>query len=447
MKNPAPLSDYTFWRALRFYIPLAIQGISQSLTYPLVASVISHGKFGTPGFGAFAQGQAVFFLLFSLGYGLITTGMVYAKTKAGFDQFWRLTLYTITAICVLQFLICIPPFSGIVFDHLLALDPELRFIARDSLLYTIPAMIMLHLRSPYLAILYNGRASAAANFATLGRIALTLTLSYVFVSVGFVGHFAGIISLTLPIAAEWRVARLMAAKLLAKLPPGELEAAPVRELLLFTIPLSVGGLLINFSGFMVAAFISRVPDALRILPVHYIVMGIVGPLNNGAGRMQAVALAFPPPDRRASQTFRFSCVAGAIMAGLAFIINRPQLANWYFGQVQNLPPSDIPLAVNAMLLAALIPFIQAIRGHAEGLAAWLKRPNAILAGQSVYLAILVCLLFFFLQLGFPGHLMGAAAMMLAGLASFATIRMGLMWTYFEERSLEPIQRRDTEIRS
>ena len=69
----------------RFFIPLAIQAASQSLTYPLVASIISHGRLGTLEFAAFAQGQALMFLLGAIGRGSIPTGMVFARSRpAGF---------------------------------------------------------------------------------------------------------------------------------------------------------------------------------------------------------------------------------------------------------------------------------------------------------------------------------------------------------------------------
>ena len=47
------------WRMLMFYIPLAIQALSQILTYPLVASIVSHGRLGTDELAAFSQGQSL----------------------------------------------------------------------------------------------------------------------------------------------------------------------------------------------------------------------------------------------------------------------------------------------------------------------------------------------------------------------------------------------------
>jgi len=418
---------------VRFYIPLVIQAVSQSFTYPLVATVVSRGRGGVADFGAFAQGLAVFFVLAACGSGLITTGMVYGRTRLGFARFQRLNLLFLAVIASLQLIISLPPLDTVVFARLLALEPGMRHVARDSLLFSIPVCILFLIRNPYMAILYNARASAVASAATMGRIAATLVLAMLFVRMGFVGHIAGIIVFTLPVVGECYAARRLARAFIDGLPPGEARAGSIREQLLFCIPLSFGGMLLALSGFMIAAFITRAPDPVRMLPIHYVSMGLVNPACFAAIRMQAVVLAFPPVDRSDTQTFRFACAAGVVLAGVLLLGQIPAVARRYFGVVQNLPASDIPLAMRVMLIASVLPVLQVLRGHAEGLAAWRRRPNAILAGQAVYLASLVCSLFFFLNLGVPGYQMGVWAVAIAVTATILTIRMGLSLSDFEDR--------------
>ena len=110
----------------------------------------------------------------------------------------------------------------------------------------------------------------------------------------------------------------------------------------------------------------------------------------------------------------------------------PAAARWYFGSVQNLPAADIPLAAKAMLLVTILPILQSLRGHAEGLAAWRRRPNAVLAGQAMFLASLVCALFIMLNLGTGGYVMGVIAILIAVTMTFITIRLGLFWAEMEE---------------
>ena len=156
------------------------------------------------------------------------------------------------------------------------------------------------------------------------------------------------------------------------------------------------------------------------------------PVGFAALRMQAVVLAFPPSDRRDHAVFKFALAAGLLLAVFPLVGQIPSVAKWYFGEIQNVPLADIPLAMRAMLLISVLPIIQSLRGHAEGLAAWRKRPNAILAGQAVNLASLVCALFAMLTLGVPGYLMGVIAILIAVTMTLVTIRMGLVWAEMED---------------
>jgi len=78
-----------------------IQAISQSLTYPLVAAIVSHGANGVVDLAAFAQGQAVMFVIGAFGGGLITTGMVFGRDIEGFNAFRRLNqILCVTLVAV-----------------------------------------------------------------------------------------------------------------------------------------------------------------------------------------------------------------------------------------------------------------------------------------------------------------------------------------------------------
>jgi hypothetical protein len=208
--------------------------------------------------------------------------------------------------------------------------------------------------------------------------------------------------------------------------------ASLRNQFLFSIPLSFGGVLLAVSGFMIGAFIARAPDPTRMLPIHYVTMGVVNPVGFAALRMQAVALSFPPIGKNDHRVFTFAVVSGCILSFFPLVGQLPSVARWYFGEIQNLPIVDIPLAMRAMLLVTILPIIQSLRGHAEGLAAWRKRPNAILAGQAMNLASLVCSLFVGLNLGAPGYLMGVSAILVAVVMTLTTIRMGLVWADMED---------------
>jgi len=433
----AVTSDYTPGRAAKFYIPLLIQAAAQSLTYPLVASIVSHGKNGVVDLAAFAQGQAVMFMIGALGGGLLTTGMVFGRDAEGFRAFKRLNLWMCVVLAVLQALACLHPFDKIVFHGILGLAAPMDETSRQVLFYSIPLQIFFFMRTPGLVALYNARASAAANWGTLSRIALTACLTPLFVRLGWVGHLMGTLAMTGPVLIEWLLVQWMATPYIRRLVPGSDQQAGFKAQFLFTIPLSFGGVLLAAAGFMIGAFITRAPHPEQMLPIHYVTMGVINPVGFAAIRMQAVVLSFPPRDNKDHSVFRFALVAGLLLAIFPLVGQIPTVAQWYFGQVQNVPAADIPLAMRAMLLMSVLPIIQSLRGHAEGLAAWRKRPNAILAGQAMNLASLVCALFISLNLGVPGYLMGVIAILVAVVMTLVTIRMGLVWADMEDTFRPP----------
>jgi len=64
-----------------FFLPLALQAASQSLSYPLVAMVAAHGEGGALNLAGVAQSNIIMFMVGTLGAGLVTAGMVFARTR------------------------------------------------------------------------------------------------------------------------------------------------------------------------------------------------------------------------------------------------------------------------------------------------------------------------------------------------------------------------------
>jgi len=440
--HPATPGDTSLWRVFRFYVPLALQALSQSLTYPLVASIVSHGRHGSDELAAFAQGLSLMFVFGSVNGGLITTGMVFGTSRTGMRNYQRLVNRIAIVILSLQFLACMPPFHPVIFQRVLGLEGELAAIARITTLLGMPMQFGFFLRNKHVIALYNEKRSGLANTATLCRIVITASLAPLFVRLGLTGHLWGILAMTLPVFGEVLLTRHFARPFIANLMDREFdERAPLGKLLRFTIPLSFGGIMLSLSGFMIAVFLSRADNPGQTLAIHYIVMGIVNPLGFAALRMQSVVIGFPPALYGRRRILSFAALAGTALCLPLLTLQIPAVADWYFGRVQNLHPESIRLARTMALIMAVHPLIQSLRGHVEGRAALQRRPNAILSGQAVYLATMVMTLFLFLDTGIvPGYLMGGLAVLLALLLSLTTVHVGLIWGDFEDRYGGPSKR-------
>ena len=439
---PAPSAAKEGWwrtqgRMLRFFVPLAVQSASQSLSFLLVASIVAHGHLREQELAAYAQGQSIIWILGAIGGGLITTCMVFGRSRTGMANFLRLNAAIMAAAVALELLCCVPPLDGAVFGGLLGLSGEKAWIARRTLLFCIPMQATFFLRNPYLAQLLVEKRSGAANLATLARVGLALALAPAMIRLGLVGHAWGALAITLPLVAEtWLTRRFALPGMRALADAPGAETASVGEQLRFTMPLSFGGVMISATMLGTAYFLGHAPDAAAALPVHYVVTGLFNPVSFAALRMQSVTIAFPPGedgvDRRAPGAF--AAMVGAAMCLLLLLPQIPALARLYFVQVQNLPPELVGYARAALAIAAPIPLLQALKGHGEGLAALRRRPNAILTDQAVYAAVYVGVLSTVTRGGIlPGPVTGVLGITLAIAASLAALRVALVANDYERR--------------
>ena len=244
---------------------------------------------------------------------------------------------------------------------------------------------------------------------------------------------AGLVALTVPCIVEYILTALFARKYIKALPENDPDPPSAWTQFAFTMPLSFGGFLLATVPFMIAAFVGHSADHETMLAVHYVTIGIVNPVSYAAVRMQAVAIAFPPEYKGDRRVFLFAVGAGLLLCVLPLLLLLPSVGLWYFHGVQNVPVADVWMARAAMAFYAVVPILQTVRGHAEGLAAWMRRPNAILAGQAMNLAALVITLFVTLSFGMAGWKMSVTAYLVATASTILTVWLGIMLARFEER--------------
>ena len=393
--------------AARFYVPLLLQAFSQSLTYPLVGAIISHGPDGVNALTAFSLGQVIQFMIGALAGGLIMTGMVFAKTRSGLASFRRLNGLMMVVLLAVQALVCMHPFDTFIFGHLLNLDPHLSEIARRTLFFSIVMQAAFFMRNVPQVILFNAYASFEANLCTVARILLTGAFVVAFPMFGMVGPDWGLVALTAPIILEWLLSEVFARKYERRLEDGGVVS--VMEQFRFTVPLSFGAGLLAVSPFMTAAFVGRAANPADMLAIHYVTLGIANPVAYAALRMQAVAIQFPPEWTGDRRLLRFAVVAGLLLGVIPFLFSLPSIGNWYYGTCQNIPPHILDTTRFVSFLYSFICMIHTVRGRVEGLAALNKCPSAVMAGQFAYFFALVAVLAVTLPMGIPGWAMSVSA--------------------------------------
>ncbi len=428
--SPAIDGKFGIGRVTRFYFPLLLQGFSQSLAYPLVAGIVTHGEHGVDALTAFSQGQMVMFMIGAIGGGLVTTGLVFAKTWLGYTAFKRLNTLMMAALLALQCVPALPPFSGWVFSGLFALPPELASIASKTLLFGVVMNGFFFLRNVPMVVLFGNFQSGKANNATLMRLAVTLLLAAVFPRAGLVGPWWGLFALTFGVGVELLATWLYARPYVAALPNrpasgeiGDLISLPklTLEQFRFTLPLSLGGFLLMLSPVIIAMFVGRSANAHDMLALHYVTLGVANPVAFAALRMQTVAIKFPPEFNGDRRLLAYAVVSGLALGVVPLAFATPWLGDWYFGVYQNVPPRILSTARLAVGIYALIAAIQAVRGRVEGLAALAKRPKAVMAGQIAYTVSLLAVCAVMLPLGAPGWSIAVTAITIAPICVTITV--------------------------
>lgn len=441
------IARFSVGRVTRFYVPLLLQGFSQSLTYPLVAGIVTHGAFGVNGLTAFSQGLMIMFMIGAIGGGLVTTGLVFAKTWFGYVSFRRLNGLMALVLLSVQAIVALPPFDGWIFEGFFGLPPELAAVSRRILLGGLVMNFGFFLRNVPVVVLFNRFESGKANNATLARIALTVALTAVLPRLGCVGPEWGLAALTLGVWLETLITWLYARPYVAELPGrsargGErtLDAGlrtagdgrrtvdlpySVSELLLeqfrFTLPLALGGFLLACSPLVIAAFVARSANPTDMLAIHYVTIGVANPVSFAALRLQTVAVKFVPEYPGDRRLLVYSVAAGLILGLGPLLFATPWVGDWYFGVFQNVPANILPTARLAVGLYALICVLHAVRARIEGIAAARKRSDAVMVGQIAYTLSLFLVCAVLLPLGVPGWTMAISAIYAGPVAVTAAV--------------------------
>lgn len=412
-----PRVQFGIGRVTRFYVPLLLQAFSQSLTYPLVAGIVTHGAFGVNALTAFSQGQMIMFMIGAVGGGFVMTGMVFATNRGGYLNFRRLNSAMMVALLLLQCVPALPPLNRLVFEGFFALPPDLADLARWTLLLGVVMNGSFFLRNVPMVVLFNSLQSGKANTATFIRILLTMACAAVFPRIGLVGAYWGLLALTLGCIVEyiitWLYARPYVRTLLSEEGADAAVGDSVATQFRFTLPLSLGGFLLMVSPLIVAAFVGRTENATDMLAIHYVTLGVANPVAYAALRMQAVAIEFPPEYKGDHRLLWFALAAGAVLGVIPFIFSLPHLGGWYFGSYQNVPPRILGTARLVVGIYSFICLIQVVRGRVEGLAAIRKRPDAVMAGQIGYTVALLTTLAILRPFGIAGWAMAVTAIFVA----------------------------------
>ncbi|HPN84375.1 MAG TPA: hypothetical protein PK821_03465 [Victivallales bacterium] len=409
----------------KYFLPLAMQAISQSFTYPLVAIVAVRGKEGPLNIAAMAQANLLLFFLLSSCAGLITAGMVYSVNRAGLIRFRSLNRYFTLGIFLVHALFCLPFFAQIILSSIMGLSGDLYESTYFAFLLSLPLSLIFNFRNTAMVVLFNKKLTGLAFSATVLRIIFTIILSIAMTFLGYTGIFWATVCQIIPLLLEAELINRLARPHILELMKKEGPSHSIFEMISLTMSFSIGRMMMAFSGYVVAGFAARAPEPDIMLPAYYAALGLMNPMAFAASRIQAMVISFAVPGIKNFRLFNFSVLAGVICGITPLLFTLPFISEWYYGTLQKIPPENLALVRYSAFILVLTPFTSALRSYVEGWAARGRKPVALMAGQGVYLGFVVSAAFFAFNLGVQGNAIGPFAIFIGNICAALVLSIAL----------------------
>jgi hypothetical protein len=311
----------------------------------------------------------------------------------------------------------LPGPAHFLFGVLIGLPPGIEAPATIGFLAGLPLSVLFMFRTRYYIILFSRRASGRSSIASVLRVLLTIALAPLFVRLGLVGPVWAYVCLSIPVALETILLRAFSVGYIRALPDTSAAPPSLAKLFVFSFPLSLSSTLMVAASTVLAAFIARSPQPELVLPVYYLLTGVVNPLSAAMSSMQRVVLAFAPGSIRRGSSFRFALIVGVVAGLLPLVFMVPPLTRAYFIELQNMSPSMLPLLRLMAVLFVPHPFLVGLRSQIEGTASYLRKSRYILASYGGYLLAIGVVGTLGLRLGVPGCLIGPGGLMAANLSA------------------------------
>jgi len=419
-----------------YFIPLALQALSQSITYPLVAAVASRGVGGAINIAGLAQANVVQFFIASMGAGIFIAGMIFGKTSEGYHAHKRICYYMGLVLTSLQAIVCIPYVAHLILGVIMGLPEDMEKSSYTALLTGIPLQFIFAIRTPFLTNLFVHKATGRAYAATFGRILLTVMLAYVFCMVEFTGPFWAIICLTIPVLLENFVLYIMSKPFIKALPVSGKRPTD-RAILTYAASFSLGQLFISLSGYVIASFASRAPKPEIMLPVYYAVISLFNAVSFAATRIAATVITFYEDGANRRILKKFTFVSSLVLGFVPLIFIIPFFCRWYYLDVQHLPESTVPIIIQTSLMLIFMPLTIGMRAYCEGKAAYLKKPVAILSGQAIFIAMIALSSSIAYNLGATGTQIGPIALCISNIIAALVILFSVSLERREEIDIPP----------
>lgn len=268
--------------------------------------------------------------------------------------------------------------------------PEIVREAQPAFLWIAPVPILIAVRGVYQAHQIRADDTLFVGLGTVVRLCFTAVIGLLLAPrVGLTGPMMGAVCIVVGLLTETGFA-VVRARARAR-PPRASDAPPV-SLLAFGLPLMLAnslGVVAQLFYLRVAAMVPSEGEAASLAAFQE-VKALDWLLASGAFALQSFTTAKVRTRADALPMLRFACLVGAGLSFLLGLAAFTPLREWILVDVMNEKPGGavVRLAVPALMVAAALPFLDAIRFALRGILISRGRTRAITVANVTTLLIL-----------------------------------------------------------
>lgn len=377
--------------------PLAVSWMFMGLEMPAASAVIA--RLPDPVVSLAALGGVIYPICFVVEapiVSLLTASNALCGDMATYRRVRGFMAWTAGILTAAHLAIAATPLYDLVVDGLIGVPPEVSERARLGLLLMLPWTAAIAYRRFQQGVLIRQGRSRVVGLGTAVRLATVLTvLATGFLLTSWPGLVVGTAAIAAGVTAEAVYAGIAVQPALQRLPALPPDGSPpltLQGFLDFYVPLALSPMLLFLVSPLVAAALSRMPEALPSLACWPVVAGFLFLFRCWGQATNEVVVARMRHPGAGPVLLRFGLLVAATNTSLMLLALAAGGARAWYADVSGLAPDLVSLATGHSWLALAVPALSVAAHGLQGVLVARRRTRCVTESVFINLAVYVAIL-------------------------------------------------------
>lgn len=409
----------------RIYFPLACSWLFMSIEGPVSVAIISRMVDPVIGTAAFNVLMALAIFIESPVIDLLSTSTTLGKTGRDYATLSRFTWLMMLWVTVVHALVAIPPVFHWVTQGLLGLKPDVAQAAWLPFAIMIPWSACVGWRRYLQGLMIRHGRTRPIGVGTFVRVSAICLVGFgLMQSVDWPGILVAGVALMTSVFSEAVFMHIVSRPLIREVyavDTGGASSVTLREMFRFHLPLT-GSTMVTLAALpMISATLALAPDAVVAMAAWQVAFSVQWMFRTVTFAIPEVVISRMDGPVEQPVLRRFALIVGTTLSAAAILFCLSPLDDWVFSNVLRAKPELVPLASQALLLSALLPFINAAMSYLRGVLTARRQTSVRLVSIIIATVVLVACLVLGWQMQWPGVVTAAVSLTVAQLAELATL--------------------------